>query len=87
MCGGGRAPDLFEVVVFPGHAQATLVIRRSDVAAPLAPREDVLELDHPRVCKEQRLIACRHERRARHHGVASLGEELDEAAPHLGAGR
>jgi len=46
-----RAPDLFEVVVLAGHAQAALVVGRADVAALLAARQDVLELDHPEFVK------------------------------------
>ncbi len=81
-----RAPHLFEVVVLAGHPQAALIVRRADVAALLAPGQDVLELDHPRVREEQRLIARRHERCARYDGVTALGKELDVAAAHLGRG-
>jgi hypothetical protein len=81
-----RAADLFEVVVLAGHAQAALVVGRADVAALLAAGQDVLELDHPGVGEEQRLVAGRHERGARHLGVTALGEELDVAAAHFGRG-
>ena len=81
-----RAADLLEVVVLAGHSQAALVVGRADVAALLAPGQHVLELDHARVREQQRLVAGRHERRARHLGVAALGEELDVAAAHLGRG-
>ena len=81
-----RAAHLFEIVVLAGDSQAALVVGRADVAALLAPGQDVLELDHPRVREEQGLVACRHERGARDLGVAPLGEELDVAAAHLGRG-
>ena len=78
-----RATDLLEVVVLAGHAQDALVVDRPRVAALLGARQDVLELDHPGVREEQRLVARGHQAGARHHGVATLGEELDEAPPDL----
>ncbi len=78
-----RAAHLLEVVVLAGHSQAALVVHGPDVAALLSPGQHVLELDHPGVGEEQRLVARGHERRARHHGVAPLGEELDVSATNL----
>ena len=82
-----RPPDLLEVVVLAGHAQATLVVDGARVRALLGPGQRVLELHHPRVREEQRLVACRDEGSARHDRVAALGEEVDEPPPDLGGGQ
>ena len=82
-----RPPDLLEVVVLAGDAQAALVVDRARVRARLGAGQDVLELDHPRVREQQRLVAGRDEARAGHDGVAALGEELDEPAADLGGGQ
>ena len=78
-----RAAHLLEVVVLPGDPQDALVVDGADVAALLPPGQHVLELDHPGVREEQRLVARRHERGAGHLGVAALSEELDVAAANL----
>ena len=82
-----RPADLLEVVVLAGHPQAALVVDGPVVAPLLGAGQGVLELDHPRVREEERLVAARHEAGARHHRVAALGEELDEAATDLGGGQ
>ena len=82
-----RPPDLLEVVVLAGDAQAALVVDGAVVGARLGAGQDVLELDHPRVREEQRRVAGRDEAGAGHDGVAALGEELDEAAADLGGGQ
>src|SRR4029078_3432205 len=74
-----RPADLFEVVVLAGHAQTALVIHRARIAAALLAGQDVLELDHPAVREQQRLIAGRDEARARDDPVFTFGEELQEA--------
>ena len=79
-----RAPHLLEVVVLARDAEDALVVDRPRVRPGLGADEDVLELDHPGVREQQRLIARRHEARAGHDGVAALGEELDEPAADLG---
>ena len=81
-----RPADLLEVVVLAGDAQAALVVDGPDVVALLDARERVLELDHPRVREQQRLVARGHEARARDDRVAALGEELQEPVADLGAG-
>ena len=83
----GRPADLLEVVVLAGDAQDALVVDRPGVVALLDPGQDVLELDHPRVREEERLVAGRDEAGARDRGVAALLEELDEAAPDLRRGQ
>ena len=82
-----RPADLLEVVVLAGDAQTALVIDGPGVGPCLGAGQDVLELDHPRVREQQRLIAGRDEARAGHGGVAALGEELDESTPDLGGGQ
>ena len=83
----GRTPDLLEVVVLAGNAQAALVVDGARVRALLGPGQRVLELHHPRVREEQRLVAGRDEGSARHDRVAALGEEVDEPPPDLGGGQ
>ncbi len=80
-------PDLLEVVVLPRDPEAALVVHGPDVVTLLHPGERVLELDHARVGEQQRLVAGRHEAGAGHDGVASLGEERDEAAADLRGGQ
>ncbi len=82
-----RPPDLFEVVVLAGDAQAALVVDRPLVRARLGADQDVLELDHPRVREQQRRVPGRDQAGAGHDGVTALGEELDEAAADLGSGQ
>ena len=82
-----RPPDLLEVVVLAGHAQAALVVDRPVVGTGLGTDQQVLELDHPRVREQQRRVAGRDEAGAGHDGMAALGEELDEAAADLGGGQ
>ncbi len=73
-----RAADLLEVVVLAGDAQHPLVVDGARVAALFGAGQEVLELDHPAVREQQRLVAGRHEAGARHHGVVALLEELEE---------
>src|SRR5262249_37295479 len=83
----GRPPHLLEIVVLAGDPQDALVVDRAAVAPLLGPGEDVLELDHPRVREEERLVARRHEAGAGPRGVAALLEELDEAPADLRGGK
>ncbi len=80
-----RAPDLLEVVVLAGHAQAALDVDRARVGDLRGAGQHLLELDHARVREEERLVAGRHEAGAGHHRVSAFGEELDEAAAELGS--
>ena len=81
-----RPADLLEVVVLPGHPQTALDVHGTGVAARLGAGEDLLELDHPRVGEQERLVAGRHEARARDDRVVALGEELEEPAADLRGG-
>jgi hypothetical protein len=78
-----RPADLLEVVVLARHAQTALVVDGPRIAARLRSREHVLELDHARVREQQRLVPGRHEAGTRDHGMATFGEELEEAPPDL----
>src|SRR4029453_15204789 len=77
------SPDLLEVVVLAGHAEAALAIDRALVAACLGPRLHFLELDHAGVREEQCLVAGRNQRSARHDLVSALGEKVEEALSDL----
>ena len=79
-----RPPDLLEVVVLAGDAQAALVVDGPHVVTLLGTAQRVLELHHPRVREQERLVAGRHEARAGHDRVHALGEELDEPLADLG---
>src|SRR5205823_625920 len=81
-----RRPDVIEVVVLAADAHHLLRRRRARVVAPLAAEEHVLELVHAGVREEQRRIVSRDERRAGHHAVAVLLEELEEGRPYFAGG-
>src|SRR5262245_56420770 len=82
-----RPADLLEVVVLAGDAEAALVVDGAPVRPLLGAGQGILELDHPGVREEQRLVAGRDETGARDDRVASLGEELDEPPPDLVGGQ
>jgi hypothetical protein len=82
-----RSPDLLEIVVLAGDAQAALVIDGTRVGPRLRASEDILELDHAGVREQQRLVAGRHERGAGDDRMAALGEKVDEPPPDLGGGQ
>ncbi len=81
-----RPPDLLEVVVLAGHAQAALEVDGAGVAALFGAGQRVLEGDHPAVHEEQRVVVRRHEAGAGHDAMAALREELDELAPDVRGG-
>src|SRR5258706_2476933 len=78
--------DLLEIVVLAGDAQHPLVVDRTGVRPLLGAREDVLELDHPAVREEERLVSGRHEAGARHDRVEALLEILEKPPPDLRGG-
>ena len=82
----GVAADFFEVVVLARHAQAFLRIDDARVARPFAPEKDVLERHHAGVGEQQRRVAARNQRGARHHVVATRGEEFQKAVADFVAG-
>ncbi len=71
-------PDLLQVVVLAGDAQALLRRDGAHVVARLPAGEDVLELVHARVREQQRRIARGDERGAAHDAVPALLEEAQE---------
>ena len=81
-----RTADLLEVIVFAGHAQAALHVHGARVRPFVDAGQHVLERDHARVHEEQRLVAGRDQRSARHDRVSTLGEEVDETLPDLRGG-
>ncbi len=60
----GIVPDLFQIIVLATHANNFLRIGRAGVGPAALTQENVLELIHPGVGKEQRFIAMRDHRRA-----------------------
>ena len=82
-----RPADFLEVVVLARHPQAALHVDGARVAARLGAGEDLLELDHPGVREQQRLVAGRDQAGAGHDRVAARGEEVEEAPSDLGGGQ
>src|SRR5437899_12609976 len=62
--------DIFEVVVLAAGAHAFLRRRRPRVIPLFEAEENVLELVHPCIRKQQRSVPMRHQRRAAHPPVA-----------------
>ena len=82
-----READVLQVVVLPAGPHALLGGRRPRVVALLLPREDVLELDHPRVGEEEGRVVLRHEPGGGDAAVAALLEEAEEELTDLGGGQ
>src|SRR5260370_20761628 len=61
--------DVFEVVVLAARAHAFLRTRRPRVIALFEAEENILELVHPRIRKQQGSVPMRHQRRAPHAPV------------------
>ena len=77
----------FQVVVLAADAQALLGTGGALERGPLDSKEDVLELDHARVGEQQGRVLLRHQRRALHHRVGLVLEEVEEAVANLFSGR
>ena len=77
----------FQVVVLAADAQALLGTGGALERGPLDSEEDVLELDHARVGEQQGRVLVRHQRRALHHRVGLVLEEVEEAVANLFSGR
>jgi hypothetical protein len=75
---GAVAAHVFQVVVLAGHAHALLRVDRARIRAFVGAQEDVFELDHPGVCKQQGGIPARDERSRGHSRVSMLDEEIDK---------
>src|SRR5690242_1223379 len=78
----GKA-DIFQVVVLAAGAHAFLRRRRFVVIAFFEAQEDVLELVHPRIRKQQGSVPMRHQRRASHPPVAFAFKEAQESLADL----
>ena len=75
---GTIATNIFQVVVFAGHAHAFLRVDGARVGALVSADEHVFELHHARVGKQQRGIAARDKRSRWHGGMSMLDEEFDK---------
>jgi hypothetical protein len=73
-----RIADVLQVVVLAAGAHAALGGGRARIWAAILAEEDVLELHHARVRKEQRGIVARHERTGGHDRVPLRFEVLQE---------
>jgi hypothetical protein len=71
--------DIFEVVVFAAGAHAFLRRRCPRVIPLFEAEENVLELVHPRIRKQQGSIPMRHQRRAAHSPVPLALKEAQES--------
>jgi len=71
--------------VLPSCTHAFLRGRRPRVVALFEAQENVLELIHPGVGKEQRRIIGRNQRRGVHLAVSLLNKEVEKLAANLGA--
>ena len=72
--------DVLQVVVLAACAHAALRGGGALVGARFLAEEDVLELHHARIGKQQGGVVARHQRARGHHGVAALGEKFQEFA-------
>src|SRR5579883_1235962 len=79
----GIMPYLFEIVMLTGDANDFLRIRRSAIGTGAFAKEDVLELVHTRIGKEQRFIPMRNHWRARHDLMPALTEKIKKALSDL----
>jgi hypothetical protein len=81
------APDLLEVVVLAGEAEALLRVGDSRMAGRGLAEEDLLELDHPRVGEQEGRVALGDDGSAANHPVITGREEVQEARSNLSTGR
>ena len=82
-----RVADVFEIVVLAARPDATLGGDRTPVPALLAAEKDILELHHPGVGKQQRLVVGGHQRRAGDLFVPLVPEEFQERLAQFVGGR
>ena len=75
----GGVADIVEVVMLAAGAHAFLHRGGAAIGPLFRAREQVLELHHARIGEQQGGVVARHQRRGRHHGVAALGEEIQES--------
>ncbi len=75
----GSVADIVEVVVLAAGAHTFLRSHGAAVWALFQPREDVLELHHPRIGEHQGRIIARDERRGRHDLMAMALEVIEKS--------
>ena len=76
-------PDFFEVVVLAACTDTFLAVGGASVTGFCQTEEDILELVHTRVGKQQCRIANRNNRRAMHGFMAALLKKLYKVAAYL----
>ncbi len=79
----GIAPDIFEVVVLAGCADALLRVRRANVLPRALAEEHILELVHARVGEKKGRIFGGNDRRGTHDAVLLAGKKIEERLPYL----
>ena len=82
-----RKPHIFQIVVLSARAHALLRRRGPRVIPLFEAKKDVFELVHPRVRKQQRRVAVRHQRRAPHAAVSLALKKLQKPLAYLVAGQ
>ena len=80
----GGIADIVEVVMLAAGADAFLHRSGAGIGALFGAGEDILELHHAGIGEQQSGVVARHQGRGRHHGVAILGEEIQEAGAQVG---
>jgi len=75
---GAVAAHFLQVVVLARHAHALLSIHGTGVGAGAGTQEDILELIHAGVRKQQRRVVLGDEAGAGHNRMPSLGKEVQE---------
>ena len=78
--------DVFEIVVLAAGADAFLGGGGARVVAFLLAQEDVLELIHARVGKQQRGVVVRHERGGAHRTMSAGGKKVKKGLADFVAG-
>ena len=73
-----RKPHIFQVVVLPAGAHAFLAARSPRVIPLFQPQENVLELVHPRIRKQQGSVPMGNERAAAHAAMSFAFKELQK---------
>jgi len=71
-------PDVVEIIVLAPGADAFLACNRAGIGPRLRTSENVLELNHARVSKQQRRVVMRNEGRRRHRFVAISTEVIEK---------
>src|SRR5512135_3390032 len=70
------SPDLIQIIVLAGYTKALLRVDCARVRPLVLAKEDLLELDHPRICEQERCITSGHKRGRRDSRMAVLDKEI-----------